>query len=359
MNVTTLKSYTPDGGIATLTAVNPATGNQTTRYIYGTALPNPSASSNGDLRAMDLLASDPGTSDIARSDLLVSVIYPDATDSTDSVQNVYNRQGQVKQIRDQNGTTHQFGFDGFARRISDSVSQFGANVDQTVKRIDLAYEIRGMLNLVTSYGDTTAMSMLNQVALSYNAFAQLTADAQNQTNSGGPNLTVNYDYADGSANTIRRTSITYPYSTGGRSLGFVYNSGDDDALSRVSSLAFGGGTVAGYGYFGLGSIASTAYADGAINSTLADSTPSYPGFDQFGRLIEVPWTKLSDNSSLVDLKYGYNRASSRTFRNDVVAANAGKSFDEIYTYDGIQRLDRRRPRPLSFCSLSLDGRGPR
>ena len=88
------------------------------------------------------------------------------------------------------------------------------------------------------------------------------------------------------------------------------------ALSRVSSLAFGGGTVAGYGYFGLGSIASTAYADGAINSALADSTPSYPGFDQFGRLINVPWTKTTTG----DLR-SFNTAitaSSRTYRRDVL-----------------------------------------
>ena len=126
-------------------------------------MPNPSASSNGDSLALDLLASDPAANDIARSDLLVSVIYPDAADSTDSVQNVYNRQGQIKQTRDQNGTVHQFGFDGFARRISDTVPQFGANIDQTVKRIDLAYEIRGMLELVTSYGNTTGTSIVNQV----------------------------------------------------------------------------------------------------------------------------------------------------------------------------------------------------
>ena len=120
---------------------------------------------------MDLLASNPATNDIARSDLLVGVIYPDATDSTDSVQNVYNRQGQVKQTRDQNGTTHQFGFDGFSRRISDTVTLFGANVDQTVKRIDLAYEIRGMLELVTSYGNTTGTSVVNQVLRQFNSFA--------------------------------------------------------------------------------------------------------------------------------------------------------------------------------------------
>ena len=38
VNVTTLTSYTPDGNIATLTAKNPVTGDQATRYLYGTTL---------------------------------------------------------------------------------------------------------------------------------------------------------------------------------------------------------------------------------------------------------------------------------------------------------------------------------
>ena len=35
------------------------------------------------------------------------------------------------------------------------------------------------------------------------------------------------------------------------------------------------------------------------------------------------------------MAYGYNLASSRTYRND---AKAGVDFDELYGYDGLQRL---------------------
>ncbi len=35
------------------------------------------------------------------------------------------------------------------------------------------------------------------------------------------------------------------------------------------------------------------------------------------------------------MAYGYNLASSRTYRND---AKAGSNFDELYGYDGLQRL---------------------
>ena len=358
-DITTLQSYTPDGGIAELIAVNPITGNQRTRYIYGTTLPNPSASSSGDSLALDLLASDPAANDIARSDLLVGVIYPDAADSTDSVQNVYNRQGQVKQTRDQNGTTHQFGFDGFARRISDTVSLFGANVDQTVKRIDLAYEIRGMLELVTSYGNTTGTSVVNQVLRQFNAFAQLQYEYQQHDGPAVPFVSpaVQYDYEDGSANTIRPTAIIPP-AGGSYATAFTY-SGDDDALDRPTTV--GGDAKAAYEYFGLGGIAAVNYLTSdtpIIASTLATGS-SYPCFDQFGRLIEVPWTKVSDSSSLVDLQYGYNRASSRTFRKDVVAGGLTpqKSFDEIYTYDGIQRLVAAARGLLASAPSPLTGEG--
>ena len=74
VNVTVLTLYTPDDTVAELTAVNPATGNQTTRYLYGTTL---------------------ATSAIARNDLLSSVLYPDAADAADSVQMLYNLQSEV------------------------------------------------------------------------------------------------------------------------------------------------------------------------------------------------------------------------------------------------------------------------
>ena len=77
VNVTTLTSYTPDGNIAGHRG-SPVTGDQSTRFLYGTTLGTGA----------------PGESAIARSDLLVAILYPDTADSTDSIRFAYNRQSQ-------------------------------------------------------------------------------------------------------------------------------------------------------------------------------------------------------------------------------------------------------------------------
>ena len=72
-----------------------------------------------------------------------------------------------------------------------------------------------------------------------------------------------------------------------------------------------GGQQAGYSYFGAAGVAgiNDGPTSGAtIGCTLASGS-LYAAFDQFGRLIEVPWTKLGDNTNIVDLKYGYNRGA--------------------------------------------------
>ena len=73
INITVETTYNADSLVATLTAKNPVTGDQTTRYEYGTTLAD---------------------SDIARNDLLVAEIYPDAADANDRVTYTYNRQNQ-------------------------------------------------------------------------------------------------------------------------------------------------------------------------------------------------------------------------------------------------------------------------
>ena len=80
-----------------------------------------------------------------------------------------------------------------------------------VRRIDTAYEIRGMVNQVTSYADAAGTTVVNQVSLTYNDFEQLSSETQDRPAPAGRVSAVGYGYADGSANTIRPTSITYPY----------------------------------------------------------------------------------------------------------------------------------------------------
>lgn len=88
-NVTVENTYTADGNVATLTAVNGETGDQTTQYVYGTT----------------------DESGVIRSDLLIGEIYPDAADSEDQVSYRYNIQGDVTEMQDQNDSVHAYSFD--------------------------------------------------------------------------------------------------------------------------------------------------------------------------------------------------------------------------------------------------------
>ena len=285
-------------------------------------------------------------------------IHPDAADSTDRVSFTFNRQGEPTTKTDQNGTVHEYARDRFARPTSDTITTLGAGVDGTVLRIDTAYEIRGMIDLITSRAGTAADStIVNQVLLAYNDFEQPLTEEQDQTASGGPDLTVAYGYEDGSTNTIRPTSIAYPYSdSGSRVVGFVYNTGDDDKLSRVSSLTFTGTPSPNTRYSGWQAWRarrwptrrSTARSPTArrriLASTCSAESSTCPGANR-ARAI------------LARLKYGYDPAGNRTFRQDVAATDAEKAFDELYSYDGIQRLIAAARGKFSSAPSSLTGEG--
>ena len=89
----------------------------------------------------------------------------------------YNRQGQVIETIDQAGTAHQHEYDKLGRPIHDRVSSLGTNVDGAVRRISKTYEVRGMLEKVTSY-DATSGNVVNEAQFAYNDFGQLVTDYQ-------------------------------------------------------------------------------------------------------------------------------------------------------------------------------------
>jgi YD repeat-containing protein len=206
INKTTNFTYNGDGKLVTLTAINATTGNQVTTYVYGTTLSN---------------------SDVASSQLLRAVIYPDSTDSpnplsgTDHVEYRYNRLGERKQLKDQRGTVHDYEYDKLGRLIHDRVTlPTGSSIDNAVLRISRTYEVRGMLASITGYNAATGGSVVNQCVFTYNDFAQLTKEEQAHSGAAGTGTpAVQYSYADGGSNTIRPTAITYP---DGRELNFAY-----------------------------------------------------------------------------------------------------------------------------------------
>ena len=334
-NITVETTYNADGLVTFLTAKNPTTGDQATQYQYGTTL---------------------ATSSIARNDLLVSTIYPDSQDMYDVVSQTYNRQGQPTTKQDQNGTVHAYSYDLLGRRTSDSITTLAAGVDPSVQQIATAYSIQGLVQLLTSedgYGN-----VVNQVQNVYNGFAQLVTQYQEHGGSvvTSSSLAVQYGYASGSANTIRPTGITYP---NGRQLNYTYNAGNDAALGRISSIGDSSfATLVVYTYLGLGSFVQADYqqpgvrwdlingACGGSSSSVATSSSSassntetietYAGLDPFGRVINNLWCKYSTPSGAVDqIQYGYDLSGNRLWRKNVVAATG---FDELYAYDGAERL---------------------
>ena len=241
-NLTTNTTYNPDGNVATTTVVNATTGDQTTTYGYGVTSPD---------------------SDINSNSLLASVTYADGG----VVAYLYNRQSQVSQKTDQNSTIHYYNYDLLGRRNQDHVS-VAAGIDESVLRIGLIYDVRGLVQNVTSFSDIAGEEVVNDVQNVYNGFRQLVTQYQQHGAAVDPSTSpsVQYSYADGSANTVRRTGIVYP---NGRVLNYVYNSGDDDNLSRMSSIGDDSfSPLAAYTYLGAASIVVADYQQPGIQYSL-------------------------------------------------------------------------------------------
>lgn len=328
VNVTVLTAYNGDGNVSSLTAINGATGNQTTQFVYGTTLDD---------------------SDIASSLLKRAEIYPDSVDDDDKITFSYNRQRQVRQITDQNGTVHGFDFDKLGRMTQDRVTTLGTGVDGAIRRIASSYEVRGMRTKLTSWnGETVGSgSVVNDVQFAYNDFGQVIADYQAHGGSVSTSTTpkVQYGYASGSANTIRPTSLTYPNA---RVVSYDYGAAGSipDAVSRIDAIKDGGMALAQYSYLGLGTFVITDYMEPDIKWTLADLSGTndpdtgdiYSGFDRFSRVKDNRWYNYGSSADTDRIKYGYDRNGNRTYRENTVATAAGAKFDEQYLYDLIDRL---------------------
>lgn len=332
-NVTTEMRYGLGGQLAELIAKNQATGDQITRYEYGVTLVD---------------------SAIASNDLLRAEIYPDSQDSQDRVTYTYNRQGQRTSMRDQNGSVHEYEHDLLGRQTGDKVTTLGPGVDGAVLRIGTTYEVRGMVEKITSYSDTAGTTAVNEVLNVYNSFGQLKDQYQEHDGEVDTGATpkVQYAYADGSNNTIRPTGMTYP---NGRELQYLYDDTHADKLSRIRTLKWDGMDVCQYVYLGLTTFVITDYLEPQVklDYALGSGANPYTGFDQFGRIVDLLWERYGTSSSsssssssggpgneLVHLLYGYDQASNRTYREDLVAQSYNKDFDELYEYDGMQRLKK-------------------
>jgi RHS repeat-associated protein len=197
----------------------------------------------------------------------------------------------------------------------------------------------------------------------YNGFGQ--AIDTFQSHSGAVNLSttpsVQMAYADGSANTIRPTGITYP---DGRKILFGYGAADSihDQCSLVASLIdsdTGETHLADYQYLGLGAVVLQDSPQADLRYTLVSLTGSndpdtgdiYAGLDRFGRVKDLRWRNTDTGSDLSRVLYGYDRASSRIWREN--PSDSSRRYDWLYVYDGLHRLHSAERGELSSGHTSI------
>ncbi|HQU42472.1 MAG TPA: hypothetical protein PK867_06650, partial [Pirellulales bacterium] len=332
VNVTVQWAYTADDLTATMKALNAATGDQLTQFLYGTTV---------------------GTSDVARNDVISSTVYANGG----TVTYLVNRQSERKQLTDQNGSVHVYSRDLLARPTFDGVPTLGTNTDGTIRGIGRTYEVRGLLRHITSFSDAAGTNVVNDVLRVYNSFEQPTAEYQEH--SGAVNtstsVVVGYQYADGSGNTTRETALVYP---NGRTITLDYGTagGIDDALSRVASLIDQDGThLVDYTRIGAGTFVEQRSSQPQIAWSLINDSgiDPYSGLDQFNRHVDNRWFSTATNADLDRIQHGYDRAGNRLYRKNTVAEAAGVFLDELYAYDAMYRLARLDRGQLNSTNSSI------
>jgi hypothetical protein len=79
-------------------------------------------------------------------------------------------------------------------------------------------------------------TILNQAYMTYNAFSQLIEEQQDHAGAvSGSSPSVQYGYDSGASNSneVRKNSLTYP---NGRVINYLYGTGMDSTLNRVTSI---------------------------------------------------------------------------------------------------------------------------
>ena len=328
-NLTTEYGYNPQHLVSTVT-VTAGGQTRTTKYVYGTDIgdPSPAIYRNDWVRAVIHADSDDSYSPYTRT-------ISDGGDGYDRVEYTYNRLGEVVAVKDQNQTVHEYLFDRLGRQLADKVTLAqGSAIDPSVLRIERSYDVRGLLQKVTSYSDPDggANNVVNQVQFAYNAFGLLTTEHQEHDGAvNGNTLSVGYQYA-AAAKGLRPTAVVYP---NGRHVRFDYGEDDaDDYLNRVQKIQdHDYATLAAYTYLGLGRIVVEDFAEPQVklNYTAAGA------LDRFGRVVDQVWQRYGANpETLESFRYGYDRAGNRLWRENLKSAS--RDLDELYAYDEIYRL---------------------
>ena len=95
-----------------------------------------------------------------------------------------------------------------------------------------------------------------------------------------------------------------------------------------------------YLYNGLGTVVGADYEQIDLRLTYhqGDADGDYEGFDRFGRIIDQWWDGYGSLSDADRFHYAYDRNSNPTYRDIDSAIYPADIKDQVYTYDGLDRL---------------------
>jgi len=149
---------------------------QVAHQIDGSGIDSPQITTY--LTAHDSGITPPVDGDLSVANGLVRrIVYPDEETSIDdhSVVFAYDRLGQVRWTRDQNGTEHEFTRDVLGRVTRDSATvASGSPIDDAVDAIEYEYDDLGRLILVESLsGSGSGSTVVNAVGFAYTVLGQL------------------------------------------------------------------------------------------------------------------------------------------------------------------------------------------
>ena len=351
-DVTTDYQYDTFGRLATLTAYD-ANGStlvpEQTKYFYQSTLDASLQTTQVSPDSTDTLSQDSTTLD-----------WTITNDTGQETSTTYDWMGRATTQTDERGVVHSYTYDSAGRLTDDivtSLGRSGQNVDGTVRRISTAYDDVGRVHTVTSYADTAGTTVVNQVQDAYDGWGNLIQEWQAQTGAVvvGTTPSVQYTYADGAtggvAAYVRMTDVIYP---NGRDISYSYGTagGMDDILSRTYEIGSGSDTYSSYAYLGAGTIVTESYLEPQVQ--LDYSANNYAAWDRFGRVVAQIWATYGQNPTTLDgYDYTYDRASNRTARANVTDS----ALNEIYGYDGVNRLTSDTRNGNAYQQWTLDSLG--
>ena len=334
--------------------MNAATGNQTTTWAYGTTL---ASQRRG-----------PERSARQRSPTPTAALSAYA----------YNRLGEQRTITDQRGNVHTFYRDRLGGRPTTASPRLALTTDGTVLQIAWAYEIRGMVNLITSYGHATQGAARSSTKCALD-LQQLRAACERtaiprRRGLASSRRAVGYSLRYRQPEPAMRIGSTASHTRTGTSFLITSAPGMDAYLNRVTTISDSSATLASYAYLGLATVVRITYPQPSVWLDLWGGTSgTFAGLDLFNRVIDQRWqNSITTTPADIDrYQYGYDSTPTAIWKANVVGTpvvTAG--LDEYYLMDNLNRLTDmqrgvlnctagRRPESPAPASSSSNGRWTR